>query len=181
MQLAKAEGVKLLLQLVAGIAVQVIPRAASMLRRRPHEHLRVRLARTVLGSPADLCRLVGRLPLLGGATLALKLLCRRLRWQARALRALLVLIPLFTYLNACVSRFPRTWIMHFRVLVALSIAALPRPILTGLVGSIRLQPPIQCGFCAAVSGRRSTVCIRSRGHFCGDRLVKSDILFTYYI
>lgn len=79
LQLAEPESIQLLLQLVTGLATQAIPCAAGRLRRRPHEHLRVRLPRRVLGSSTDLCRLVGRLPLLSGAALALKLLDRRLR------------------------------------------------------------------------------------------------------
>lgn len=64
LQLAKAKGIQLLLQLITRVLCCPVARAPSMLSAIPHEHLRMSLTRCVLGASTHLRLLVSGLPLL---------------------------------------------------------------------------------------------------------------------
>ena len=110
MQLAQAEGIELLLQLITMLAVYPIDGGASVLWR-PHEHLRVTLPRGVLCA-AQLRRLVRALPLLGSAAWLLWL-DRRLRRESRSRSIFVLMIILVTYLNTYVLRLYKVLILSF--------------------------------------------------------------------
>ena len=164
LQLAQAEGVELLLELITMLALDSLDRAPSMLWRIPHEHLRVPLAGGILRSHLQVRLLVRDLPLLGRPALALQL-DGRVRCVRMSRNLFVIMIILVTYLNTYVLRLHKVLVLSYCFPAPPPVVVVARHVLHRLLHSIHVQSGILCGsFVATTACNAATLCIWSRGH-----------------